>query len=245
MYRKKDLKVHPAAPKTICFEEDGDRNPYFDDPLILRTYLKAIEPRWKRCISTIEHGVADEETKWIVAGYIAFLRACSPTMRRVGTTMLEALVETTRPSVARYVQANTPQQDHAEQVVATLLHPSVYVSVDAQYPKALGITSLIAIQKRYWESPWLILRNDAEIPFLTSDYPANPYYHNNEPQRFHVYVPLTPQHALLITPLPDTERMHAHAQDSYGIVKRQQIKLFNRIVVQCAENVVLSDRQSP
>jgi hypothetical protein len=29
-----------------------------------------------------------------------------------------------------------PQQDYVEQVVATLLNPSITVAVDAQYPKA-------------------------------------------------------------------------------------------------------------
>ena len=123
-----------------------------------------------------------------------------------------------------------------------LADKEVKFSVDPKYPQALGINTIIKRVSILGNSKWEILLNGVpECPFFTSDFPvaieATGY------RTMNWIVPLTPTLAIRIIPdirlsrtAPDLS--FAKFTSQQRTLRRSEIVEINRLIVQCAEDLV-------
>jgi hypothetical protein len=103
---------------------------------------------------------------------------------------------------------------------------------------------------RYYCSRWLVLINETDIPFITSDNPAILYYQDIQQQIAQTYVPLKPSMALLIRPdlnidSPNFEdvKRYSNSEDGFGAIKKSYVNKFNEAIVKGAERMVLHQKK--
>jgi hypothetical protein len=116
--------------------------------------------------------------------------------------------------------------------------------VDPKYPQAIGVTSVMHHVSVFGNSPWEILQNgEADSPFFTSDYPAViEVFDLNTP--INRIVPLAPDLAIRIKPDIRLSRTKpdltfAKFRGTSRKLKRNEILGLNRLIVQCAEDLIL------
>jgi hypothetical protein len=121
---------------------------------------------------------------------------------------------------------------------------TVKFQVDPKYPQAIGISNILHHTSVFGNSPWEVLHNgQADNPFFTSDYPAAiEVVDLNTP--INRIVPLAPDLAIRIKPdvrpsgtKPDLSFARFDATQRH--LKRAEVVDLNRLVVQCAEDLVL------
>ena len=242
----------PKRPKSICSEVDGDMNTYFDDERVLDVFLRPIETNWAENVRALSEGRLDATGKYELASYIAYLRACNPVAKRLGQTALAAMMQPERDKIIHeHLYHPTPDSPPLDDSTRAKLQREferggIKTLVDRDYAHARGIASLTGVADRLYCSHWLKLRNDTNLPFITSDNPAVIYPHGEADSRSSVFVPLSPIDAVLISPndeLPEPAKVdvqnYMSSDDQYGLVKRDAIKRFNVLVVKSAERLVL------
>lgn len=263
-YKKRAQKVigKPRSPASICYEVDGDSNPYFKDPRILDKILPKFEQLWASNVSRIEQGEMDPDLKWSIAGYLAFLKACNPLSIRLGQKKIE---RTKRPPEDLVVMSAISQSKNVELSMKARLLSKFDVKgkkpeVDKKYVHALGIKSLEAIHRRFFESPWDVLLNDADVPFVTSDSPTvtlppertkivlddGRELFLERPGNTLIYIPLLPSCAVVVNFSSHGKGKNVSKNWSYdpkedhtGTVKKASVQNFNELIVKCAERYVL------
>lgn len=249
-YYKKGHVVIGKSKKTksICFEASGDTNQYFQNPRILDQYLATFENLWPNNVDKLEKHYLDGNTKYEIAGYIAFLRACNPTAKRLGQKALSGALE---PLAYNIMSSKLEEYEGLSSETKTLIsnainEKKITLDIDREYAHAYGIKSLIDTLHRFYCSPWLVLKNNTNIPFITSDNPATLYYKDNNPQFANIYVPIKPSLAILISPDISIQRpnhddvvKYTNEQDRFATIKQSYVKLFNKLVVKSAEKLVL------
>ncbi len=234
----------PKRPKSICFETEGDTNVYFDDPRLLDKFLPAFENPWENNIARLEEGILDANTKYKLAGYIAFLRFCTPTAKRLSQKGLAGLIE---PLAYREGLSTLDKADYLSDEERNLIrNKGIRIQVDRMYAHAQNMMVLGGATNRFYCSHWLVLINKTVIPFITSDNPAILYYENMQQQIAQTYVPLKPSIALLIAPDLDMRnpsfedvKKYSNSKDSFGVVKQSYVEKFNEAIVKSAERIVL------
>jgi hypothetical protein len=237
----------PKAPKSICFETEGDTNEYFKNPRLLDELLPVFENPWKNNVDKLEKGFLDENTKCELAGYIAFLRSCNPTAKRLLRGTVAGLVKGPLNLIGRAVFLSDENK-------LSLLNE--YRKIEKEnnenrgFAHVIGIRDLIPVLYQYYCSHRLVLINETNIPFITSDNPAILYYQDIQQQYGLVYVPLKPYMALLIAPnhdiaSPDEEdvKKYDNSNDAFGIIKESCVKIFNGEIVKSAERIILHQNE--
>lgn len=53
IYEKETGNYRCQKPRKVCRERDGDHNPYYRDPTILRELLRILEPQWGSSVQTL------------------------------------------------------------------------------------------------------------------------------------------------------------------------------------------------
>jgi len=164
----------PKRTKSICFETEGDTNKYFDNPRLLDEFLPAFENPWKNNIAKLENGVFDANTKFELAGYIAFLRSCSPTAKRLGQRMIAGALEPVAYEIglSNLDKADYLSDEHKLALRNAFEKREIEIKIDREFAHAQGMRALIGMLYRYYCSHWLVLINETNIPFITSDNPA-------------------------------------------------------------------------
>ena len=238
-------------PKSICNEVDGDLNTYFDDMRVLDIYLRPLETRWAANVQALRERRLNARGKYELASYIAYLRACNPVAKRMGQGMLASAIQPLVDSVLReHLYApphDSPPLDNATR--ASLQNEfergNIKSDVDRDYAHARGIASLTGIANRLYCSHWLMLHNETDVPFITSDNPAVIYSHGAN-DRTSIFVPLSAKDAVLISPndsIPRPTDADVHefesAGDRYASIKKHAAERFNVLVVKSAERLVL------
>ncbi len=240
----------PILPKTVCYEIDGDSNKYFDNPRILDSYLPVFENPWKNNINALRNHVIDDVIKHQIAGYIAFLRACTPTAKRIGQAMTKAVVQPIVEKVSkRCFKEHPPEDEEKSSIIDSLIEQKkLSVDIDRQFPHAIAISSLLQSSARHFYGNWLILINGSERPFVTSDNPAVPYFHTKDPSRADIYVPVAPDIAILIhaeiddNPIEFPLRQGASlGLETFAVPKLEYIEVFNDLIIKDAEKRVFSN----
>jgi hypothetical protein len=231
----------------VCYEKDGDENSYFVDARIVDEYLRLFENNWANHVHALEEMSGDQDTKYGIAGYIAFLRTCNPTAKRLGQSLL---TDTIQP-VADRIMAESADDPETPPEIKELYKKhtedkNIEITVDPEYAHAKGISTLVDITHKLYCSKWLILFNNTDTPFLTSDNPAVLYYRRRASQIANTFVPLTPKLGVLISPNPSAEvptleklKTYEHGDDQIAEIKEKFAHKFNELIVKPAENIVI------
>ena len=191
--------------------------------------------------------------KYELAGYIAFLRACSPTAKRLGQQMLAGAVE---PIAYGVGLSNLDKADYLSKELKRTLREAyqereIKIKIDRDFAHAQGISILFKTLHRCYCSHWLVLVNETNTPFITSDSPAILYREDIHQQWAQKYIPLKPSLALLIAPdfaieRPGIEdvRRYKNDKDAFGVVKQSYVRKFNEAIVKNAERIVLHQKKA-
>lgn len=236
------------SPKQICYESDGDSNSYFDNPRILDEYLPHIENPWAENITKLASGDVDADCKYEIGAYIAFLRSCTPTAKRLGAKAISAnmqpLVDKTLAEHFHELGETTDEVRSA--IEKAIKEREISAVVDEEYVHAISIQHLIHSAYRFYCSHWLVLVNETGVPFLTSDNPASLYYAEPTSQYAMVFVPLSPSLGVLIKPdfnidrpTIDDVKNYKHPGDDYAHPKESFVNKLNALTARSAENIVL------
>lgn len=233
--RKSNLERLDRIPvKSICREEDWSNTEYFPkDPRVVERFLKFFEPKWSKCVGQISDNSYDINTKYAMSGYLAYLRACTPTAVRLGVSGLTTFVKETNDRMEDEELAN-PNSKHRDIIKLIRQHGGTRVGVNPNYQKAMAIQSLIGVQKVFTQSSWIVVKNETQGSFITSDNPVCLQYHNSG--LADIYCPLTPELAIVIHPL----RKDEPREDDYIMsIKPEGVEKMNKLVVQSAEDKVI------
>jgi hypothetical protein len=243
--RKSDLKRFTPRSQEICRIEDNSTNAYLKEDRIIEEFLKDVEPRYNASLVKLRENNVDQECVSCIAGFAAYIVTCSPAVMRINSEPLKTNLETTARMLDEQGAFEKAPEALGENSITELLqNGTVEFTVDRKYPQAMGIASVIRHVSIFGNSRWEILRNsETDDPFFTSDYPAAiEVVDINTP--INRIVPLAPDIAIRILPdirlsgvKPDLS--FAKFSASLRTPKRAEVLDINRLIVRCAEDLVL------
>jgi hypothetical protein len=237
----------PKSPKSICHEKDGDANTYFDDPRLLDKYLAPFEQNWSTNVQALCEMRLNQDIKYQLSAYVAYLRACNPVAKRMGQDML---AETIQPIAEKVMRKSINNPNLGPELQANLIQElqkdNIRCVVDRDYSHARGIASLIALANRLFCSGWLKLFNETDIPFITIDNPSVLHYRSDSDPVASIFIPVSPNNAILISPDKSIERPtsedvqhYRSSLDRYASINKKYVNFFNQLVVKSAERIVM------
>jgi len=243
--RKSDLRRFRTKSQDICRIEDNSTNAYLREDRAVEAFLKDVEPRYNASLAKIRENNIDRECIHAIAGFAAYVVTCSPTAMRIHSGPLKAMLNSTaRILDAQGAIPNAPEAFGEKSITELLADGTVNFTVDPKYPQAIGISNILHHTSVFGNSLWEILYNgEADNPFFTSDYPAAiEVVDLNTP--INRIVPLAPDIAIRIRPdilLSGTKPDLAFPgfKTTPRRLKRSEIVGLNRLIVQCAEDLVL------
>jgi hypothetical protein len=249
-YRKSDGKSFFPFAGSICKTLDWDQTPkYLSPPDALGQWLKIYEPHWASAVgrlSTTSH--LSPSDIFLIAGYWAYLSTCTPTWQRVTAAIQQADLEGDYldRSIA-HVTAHPEQYPKAERYLPLVKEGKLKVTIDKNYPKAIVITQLLQHQWCLYHQEWNVIYNNVGAPFITNDNPSCFDYKYGSAMHPARYFPLTPKLALWanvdLSGIPDMKRKPDIEPIRKSVGKTATAKFvkdMNVLIVQSAENVVLS-----
>ena len=158
---------------------------------------------------------------------------------------LKSMVEeTTQMADKQEVLPAPPPELAGESLTQLIKDDKVNVDIDPKYPQAIGINSILSVTNTFGNFAWEILTNPySDSPFFTSDFPVTIEETDDLRIRNRV-IPLSPGLAVRIRPDPnfkENQSTFSFSNFRYLIKKmsRTQVTHINRLVVRCAENMVL------
>jgi hypothetical protein len=233
--RKSDLKRFPAKSQDVCRIEDGSTNAYLTKDRAIEEFLKEVEPRYNASLAKLRENKMDQEAIASLAGFVAYIVACSPTAMRLHSGPLKAQLEAAAAILDKQgVIPNAPEILGEKSITELLADGSVKFTVDPKYPQAIGIANILHHTSVFGNSSWEILHNDEEeSPFFTSDYPAAmETFDINTP--INRVVPFAPDVAVRIKPDITFAKFNATSRH----LKRAEVLEINRLLVRCAEDMI-------
>jgi hypothetical protein len=176
-----------------------------------------------------------------VAGFIAYLRICTPAGMRINVRPAEVAVKSVAIAMAKAGRLPPPASFGGKSAADLLESGAVRPKVDPQYPQAIGVAnyerSVAIIGNARWE---LLLIFQEHDPYFTSDYPIA-----IEPQDgdgpINNVVPLAPDLAvrvILDRKLNNPDLTFSNLTYVRRGQKRQAVLDVNRRLVRCAEELV-------
>jgi hypothetical protein len=254
-YRKSDHAYFPCWPTDVCYEWDGDLNPGFitNRPELLGDLRKTFEPVWALVVGRLLSKSVTDGDKLAISGYMANLMTSTPAWRRVS-------VEICNHDLRNYlILAKKMQEKHGGndelpvEAIAMMERGEITIKTDQNYVKAVLTKKMINHAWVLYNQDWIVLQNDTAAPFITSDNPVailNPDF--GQANR---YLPVTPHLCVLI---PCRRHMPSLTEDTisqairsapqghiaYGKVTAAQARAINRLITQCADDLVFSSAQS-
>lgn len=250
---KDNLKEFTPRSRDVCRIEENNTNLYLADPRAVEEFLKLIEPQFNRALKNIENNNIDNETIFVVAGFIVFIMTCSPTATRLKTVPLQALVETQAQILDRNKMIPPPPNGvFGDRSLSDLLKDgTIKVEIKQKYPQAMAIDNILRIVQSIGNFKWDIIENDSTYsPFMTSDYPVT-LEETDDNRVMNKLVPLSPHLAVRIYPQLDQvsqpESDYSFSQFSYRRVsaRPQEVRRINSNIVRCAEKMIFSSINGP
>jgi hypothetical protein len=242
--RKADLKTFTSGSQAVCRIMDGSTNAYLRKDRAIEDFLKTIEPNYNTTLDKLSAGAIDDKCIYTIAGFVAYIIACSPAGMRIHSGPLKSTVETTAAILeAQGSLPPPPAQLGGASLTELLANGTIEVSIDPKYPQAIGINTILKSTATFGNFKWEILHNDvADNPFFTSDFPVA-IETTDDPRILNRIVPLAPTLALRI--MPDLTLDRAQSDFSFSNfghrsrkVGRDEIVRLNRLIVRCAEETV-------
>lgn len=242
--RKADLKAFTPNSQAVCRITDGSTNAYLRKDRAVEEFLKTIEPNYNAALDKLLSGEIDSQCVYTIAGFVAYVIACSPAGMRIQCGPLKSTVETTAAMMeAQGLLPPPPTQLGSASLTELLGDGAVEVTVDPKYPQAIGIESILRSVALFGNFKWEILHNPFDdSPFFTSDFPAA-IEATNEPRILNRIVPLAPTLALRIRPDLTVDRSRSDFSfPKFGYRRRnldhEEVAWLNRLIVRCAEESV-------
>ena len=243
--RKSDLKRFPTRSQDICRIEDNSTNAYLKNDRLVEEFLKDVEPRYNASLAKLRENKIDKECIHAIAGFAAFVITCSPAAMRLNSGPLKAMLNSTAQILDLQGEISKAPEALGEKSITELLADgTVKFTVDPKYPQAIGISNMLHYTSVFGNSHWDILLNgETDSPFFSSDYPAAiEVIDINTP--INRIVPIAPDLAVRIKPdirLSGTEPDLAFPKFSARPhkLKHQELLTINRLLVQCAEDLIL------
>ena len=242
--RKSDLKRFRCNSESVCRIEEGSTNAYLKNNRAVEEFLLSVEPKYNSSVSKLRSGIIDPECIHAFAGFVAYVASCTPAAMRIHIAPLESQLQSTAAILDRQGLLPRASAILGSKTASELLADgTIHFEVDPKYPQAIGIDTMVARVSTYGNSHWEILVNDdQDNPFFTSDYPIALEEMRNR-QIPNWIVPITPDLAIRI--VPDIKLRGKPADLAFSsftflrrTLKRQETLGINRLIVQCAEDVI-------
>jgi hypothetical protein len=242
--RKTDLKVFTPDAQSVCRIMDGSTNAYLRNDRAIEEFLKAIEPNYNNALDKLIGGEIDHQCVFTIAGFVAYVVACSPGAMRMQSGPLKSAVETTAAIMdAQGALPPSPAQLGGACLTDLLRDGTIEVTIDPKYPQAIGVQSILRFVALFGNFKWEILRNQFEdSPFFTSDFPAA-IEPTDVPGIVNRIVPLAPTLAIRIIPDLTIDKSRADVsfpnfQFRRRDIDREEVEWLNLLIVRCAEETV-------
>jgi Protein of unknown function (DUF4238) len=242
--RKSDMKAFETRANDVCRIEEGSTNAYLRQDRAVEEFLLEVEPRYNRSIELLRHNACDKEAIVAIAGFVAYVLACSPASMRFCSDPLRASVQSTADLLDQNGELPASPEALGGKTLSELLSAKkIVLKIDPKFPQALGINSILSWTSIFGNSPWEILTNQHNGGnFFTSDFPIG-FELGDDPRIVNKIVPLAPDLAIRVR--PDMRLSGAPLDlDFKGfrtrlrILKHQEIIDINRLLVRCAEDLV-------
>lgn len=249
--RKRDLKYFTPDSKSICRIDENSTNDYIkDDPRAIERFLATIEPNYNRAVSSVARGRISSTDIFVIAGFIAYINTCSPAAMRFSIPHLKAMIEETAFLLDQQKELPEPPPTlEGESITKLLREGKIEIGVDPKYPQAVGIKSIFSLIGSYGNFDWEILHNrHLELPFITSDFPLVAQA-TRDPRVLIRIFPLSPYLAVKLIPKIGIPREELNLEFKHfrfccKKLKKKEVRSTNRLIAQCAEDLILSSRDS-
>jgi hypothetical protein len=230
-YRKSDSKPFRCSPRDVCHEGDGDLiREYFTDPTLLGAFRKIFERPWRRIVERIDAGVASPEDKLLLSAAWAHFFLCTPAQR--------ALVKDIYANEARALAPRLVEGHRLDPVSL-----NIDIEREDDFFKRYAVKHLSRATRFFYNQDWIIWRNDAETPFITSDNPSAFVPGSKPPERL---LPISPSlclRAKIDMRFPEADHFDFGSPTgsiTFLRISRQQAMLINRFTVLNANDLVFS-----
>lgn len=250
--RKSDLKQFCCNSKSVCRIEDGSSNAYLTEERAIEEFLFNVEPNYNAAVAKLREGKPDAEAILALAGFVAYVRTCSPAAMRISSEPLEKSVQTTAEMLDRQgLLPLAPPSLGSKSLSQLFKDGAVAANIDPKFPQAIGISQIIGLTSMFGNAHWQVLANDEMgSPFFTSDFPCalEIVPRSRVPNWI---VPLSPTAALRIVPdlsmsgRPPDLSFSNFSFDRPRELGRQEVRTVNQLIVRCAEDLVLYRDELP
>ncbi len=248
-YRKSDGKYFPCHTADVCHEWDGDLNPLLVKNDLLGDFRKIFEPQWNVSIETLLSKTMSPTDMFAVAGYFANLMVCTPTWRRIGVTMHNDHAKSFLTFSKKMQENHGGNPELPVDAIEMLERGEITLEHDPNYIKAKATQGLMNYAWMTYHQDWTIIRNATAYPFITSDNPVAIHQSAKFAEPMTRYLPITPALCISVrydrTKLPPLNpAMPPKGAVKWANVTDQGAKFINKLVAQCAEDLVFSSAQS-
>jgi hypothetical protein len=242
--RKSDLKKFPCASQDVCRIEDGSTNAYLKEDRAIEDFLLDVEPKYNASVAKLRDDKIDQECIYAVAGFVAYVAACSPTAMRINTAPLQGTIAAEIAILDKQgLLEKAPPSLGGKSATELLAEGAIRSVVDPKFPQAISISNVTHFVSVFGNSRWEILHNnDEESPFFTSDYPVA-IETTSDRRILNKIAPLTPNLAVRIMPNiamsgADPDLSFAKFSHTRRTLKHHEVRNINRLLVQCAEDII-------
>ena len=144
--RKSDLKFFTPNSKSVCGIHDGSTNAYLRKDRAIEEFLKTIEPNYNSAVEKLRAAKIDDNCIYTIAGFVACVITCSPGGMRVSSGPLKSTVEVTADMMdAKGLIPSPPPELGGATLNELLRSGAVNFTIDAKYPQAIGIASILRL----------------------------------------------------------------------------------------------------
>lgn len=249
VYYKHDQGYRCQKPRKVCRERDGDDNPYYRDPRILKSLLGVFEPKWGSALDSFIADPGDPDSRFMLAGMTAYLMSWVPAVRRIFTDGIELQMEAMRPMLAKQARYDIDDLEEAEKTAEALLDKRILVKVDPHFPRAMALRNMLSVAARLFEGNWMLAKVPDGKHFITSDNPAVKLHLSESDMFGKVFLPLDPKHAIIVLTKsreegeePDLARL-TPGDIEVGEMDKKAFQDLTELMVKSAERVVISSQE--
>lgn len=242
--QKNNLKSFTPNAQSVCRIEDGSTNSYLREDRAVEEFLAGVEPKYNGALAKLAADNIDSECIYVIAGFVAYVLACSPAGMRIQSGPLKGTVEETARTLDSKGSFSTPPPELGGESLTELLHSGkMLMEIDPKYPQAIGIASILSHTITFGNFKWDILINPFDDnPFFTSDFPVA-IEKTDDFRILNRIASLAPNLAIRIRP----DRSFDRERTDYSFsgfrhtvrnLSRPEVMSVNRLIVRCAETTV-------